>query len=212
MMTLLLVAVILSAGAEIRFEHTRNRKAVYFFKPLTTLLIIGLCLSQTPEISDRYRILMAGGLFFSLFGDVFLMLPSDKFIQGLLSFFVAHVLYMTAFISAWGWSPSLWVFIPVFIYGVFLLGKLLPHTGKMTIPVVIYAGILLFLLWQAGGQAAEFRIHSTRLALAGTLLFVASDSILAVNRFASPVKNARSWIMATYFSAQILLALSVSQG
>jgi alkenylglycerophosphocholine/alkenylglycerophosphoethanolamine hydrolase len=46
------------------------------------------------------------------------------------------------------------------------------------------------------------------LAAVGALLFVASDSALAWNRFKSEFKSAQAVILATYFAAQWLIALS----
>jgi uncharacterized membrane protein YhhN len=48
-----------------------------------------------------------------------------------------------------------------------------------------------------------------RFAAIGAALFVASDSLLAVNRFSARIPNEQVWIMGTYVPAQVLIALSV---
>ena len=39
----------------------------------------------------------------------------------------------------------------------------------------------------------------------GAVLFVLSDSLIAINRFAQPVPGAKYWIMLLYYGAQYLL-------
>jgi len=49
-------------------------------------------------------------------------------------------------------------------------------------------------------------------AAAGAGLFVVSDGVLAIDRFRWPFRAARAVTLATYWSAQLLIALSVSAG
>lgn len=69
----------------------------YIGKPLTTLLILWLALSAQPAVDARYRRAVLAGLVLSLIGDVFLMLPGDRFVLGLVAFLLAHVCYIVAF-------------------------------------------------------------------------------------------------------------------
>lgn len=72
----------------------------YVLKPLTTLLIAGIAFAIPAPISDTYRWLVILGILLSLAGDVFLMLPDDRyFIFGLASFLVAHLFYIGAYRS-----------------------------------------------------------------------------------------------------------------
>jgi len=41
-------------------------------------------------------------------------------------------------------------------------------------------------------------------------LFLASDSVLAVDRFVKPFRAAQAVILSTYFAAQALIALSTA--
>ena len=96
------LVIIISVILHIRAEYAKNLSQVYFFKPLTTLSIIVLCLIQSPEISMFYQYVALTDIVFSLGGDVFLMLPSDQFIKGLVSFLFAHICYIVAFSSEYG--------------------------------------------------------------------------------------------------------------
>ena len=44
------------------------------------------------------------------------------------------------------------------------------------------------------------------MVLAGALLFITSDTLLAINRFISPLESARWAVMLTYGMAQLLIA------
>jgi len=60
--------------------------------------------------------------------------------------------------------------------------------------------------WHAlGGDAALS-------AAMGAALFVVSDSALAINRFRAPFRAERALTLGTYWTAQTLIALSVSAG
>ena len=91
-------AAVAAVAAEARGAH----RALYVFKPLATALLVLLVVAAPAPPSERYRLLVAAGLVFSLAGDVFLMLPADRFLAGLASFLVTHVLYTAAFLGEAG--------------------------------------------------------------------------------------------------------------
>src|SRR5690606_41962032 len=80
---------------------------VYLFKPLTTVLILLLALLASPPVTPAYQWLIVLGLLFSLAGDVFLMLPRDRFVAGLVSFLIAHLFYIAAFAQQADGTPAL---------------------------------------------------------------------------------------------------------
>ena len=65
----------------------------------------------------------------------------------------------------------------------------------------------------AGTQAAVVRScrrdTSSALAALGGVFFVASDATLAIDRFVAPLPGAVVVVLATYWSAQALIGLSV---
>ena len=79
----------------------------------------------------------------------------------------------------------------------------------MTIPVIAYVLVLLAFLWQASGRGYVLGGSSPALAFFGAVLFVASDSILAYDRFVKGFKFASFFIMLTYWLAQVFIALSI---
>jgi len=203
-------AIAVSALLAIATAGRERRAAFYVFKPLTTLLILGLALTQPAsfDLHPFYRPLVAAGLACSLAGDVLLMLRRERFVAGLVAFLIAHLLYIRAF-TLDGVQATWWIVLPLAAYAAVLLRILLPHVGaKLKVPVTVYALVLLAMAWAAAERCAAGLPGGT-FAAAGGLLFVASDSALAINRFARPFRGADVVILATYYAAQTLIALSI---
>ena len=196
-----------SALLTIRAEHEGARPQVYAFKPLTTTLIILVALQGTHAAAGAYRALVVAGLVCSLAGDVFLMLPRDRFVAGLLSFLCAHLLYIAAF-ALDGRRVSGWAAVPLVLYGARMLGLLWPHLGRLKVPVVVYVSVILSMALQAASRWLAVGGRGSAAACAGALLFVASDSALAWDRFVGGFRGAQTFVLGTYFAAQWLIALS----
>lgn len=205
MLTLsLTVLVILSAAIHIRAEYRGPRLLIYIFKPLTMVLILVIAgLGQGTSPFYKYTIL--AGLVFSLAGDIFLMLPTDRFVPGLVAFLIAHLFYITAFASEIG-SLIWWPLIPLFIFGVGIYFILAPALGKLRLPVLVYIAAILTMAWLAWERWIQVDQTGALLASIGAVLFVLSDAILAINRFRWKFKTARALNLATYFAAQLLIA------
>jgi uncharacterized membrane protein YhhN len=198
-----------SAVLHLRADHLKNRTQIYLFKPLTTSLILLLALlSQNPP-TEFYKWAVVAGLIFSLAGDVFLMLPGNRFLMGLVSFLIAHLWYIAAFANPAGFYMSLLGLLPFLVYGAAVYTYLWPGLRKMKIPAFLYMLAIVVMAWQALGLWQQTAETPALLAFTGALLFVASDSILALNRFRRPFSAAQPLIMSTYFTAQYLIALSI---
>ncbi|BAL98729.1 MULTISPECIES: lysoplasmalogenase [Caldilinea] len=181
----------------------------YLFKPLSTALILLTALTLPEPVSHLYRILIAVGLLFSLAGDIFLMLPGDFFLWGLVSFLVAHVFFVAAFLEQTGLQIHGHLLILFTLYGALLLYLLWPHVGALRLPVLMYALVLLLMGWQASERWWSMRSASTLLAMVGALLFIASDSILALDKFRAPIPHRDLLIMSSYYAALLCIAWSV---
>ena len=211
MILLLTILALISATLDIVAVYNWPPAFEYIFKPLTMVFIILIAaLAREPELSV-YQGLIVLGLCFSLAGDVFLMLPWNLFVPGLLSFLVAHLLYAFAFMYMTGRISSLLYLIPFLLYGGVMMWVLLPEVGGvMKLPVVIYMTAILTMAWQAVNRFTVTRQTGSLIAAVGALLFVVSDSVLAINRFAKPFHESSLIVMTTYFAAQWLIAISIS--
>jgi uncharacterized membrane protein YhhN len=182
----------------------------YILKPLTTLLIAGIALAIPAPISDTYRWLVVLGLLLSLAGDVFLMLPNDRtFIFGLASFLVAHLFFIAAYRSRGGFGFTWWLALLFLAYTAVLIYLLWPTIGEMRIPVIVYGAVLMVMGWQAAEMWLRWSDLSALAAMLGAILFMLSDSTLALNKFRAPIRQSSVIIMSTYWAAQLLIAWSV---
>ena len=207
-MPLLSLLIVLSAVLTITGHYQNKPYWVYIFKPLTTLLIAILVFLPDPPHATSYQYLIFIGLLFSLLGDIFLMLPTDRFIYGLGSFLVAHLFYIAAF-TLFDHGLSVLYGMILGIVGFGMLRLLWPGLKHLKLPVVLYAGVLISMAWIAlSGLGGPYHT-AARLASTGALFFVFSDATLAYNRFRKPFHLAQALILGTYYVAQWLIALSV---
>ena len=209
-MAILSLFMLLSASLHIRAEYRGHAGRSISSSRSQPLLIIVVALTATDPVSPFYQTMIVVGLIFSLGGDVFLMLPSDRFIWGLVSFLIAHLFYIIAFIYPGGIILSPIILALYLVYGAVMVRQLWPHIGGLRIPVLIYMTVILVMGWQALERWSLSADQRRLLAAIGATLFVISDSALALDRFRSRFASARLIVLGTYFSAQWFLALSVN--
>ena len=184
----------------------------YIAKPLATLLVAAM-VWQEPASERAYRRAVLVGLVLSTAGDVFLMLPGDRFVFGLASFLLAHCAYLVALTRRARFFAAAWPFLAYAALAAMVLALLWPHLpGPLRGPVIAYVGLLTAMAAQAAAAWRLRRDRATALAAAGGLFFVASDAMLAINRFAAPFAAAQPAVLASYWIAQSLIGLSVASG
>jgi uncharacterized membrane protein YhhN len=176
----------------------------FVFKPLATIVIIAFAWQRGGRPDVRRWVL--AGLVLSLAGDVALLWPKEGFLPGLVSFLLAHLAYLIGFTRerrlAAAWAP----FAAYAVVAGSILALLWPGVPPaLREPVAAYVVCLAAM----GAQAAV--LWRTGVARAGVLalggaLFVASDALLATNKFATPLPAASFWVLATYWSAQWCIA------
>jgi uncharacterized membrane protein YhhN len=182
-------------------------------KAMLMPLLVTLLFIVKRNCGEKLWRLVAVGLLASWLGDLFLLNGADPsfFIAGLLSFLIAHILYILYYRSykpsldqTWFWKHpviSFWVAGYGIAYYAFLLEKL----GPMVIPVAIYCMVITIMLLQALACQETVSPSVYRLFVTGAALFMVSDSILAFNKFYMPLEWAGVAIMATYGIAQLLI-------
>lgn len=159
--------------------------------------------------------LLVAGLALSALGDLFLSRDGEKaFIGGLVSFLVAHVAYIVLFVRI-GHGPAVLLSIPLLAAAAVmvaaslaLLRIILRHvSGELRLPVMVYCTALVLM-----GLTALATERS--MIIAGAVMFVASDAILAWEKFVEPAASARKppmriavWIL--YYAAQATFLLAV---
>ena len=210
----LAAAAVLVAVLAIRAHYLddRQRWQVYAFKPLATLLILALALFLPPARPD-YQWAIAAGLVLSTAGDVFLMLPRDRFVAGLASFLLAHLCYLRAFSIEVPFGAGLLLWLPFFAAGGMVVALVWPGLKPaLRGPVVVYVIVIAAMAGQATGRWHASASAVALSAAVGAGLFVVSDAVLAIDRFRWPFRAARAVTLSTYWAAQLLIAISVSAG
>ncbi len=186
-----------------------NLSVVHFIlKPLLMPLLILSTLLLTAKTSGRKKII--GALFFSFLGDVFLLFEDRDpvfFILGLSYFLVTHIFYIIWFRQLSISRRSLikdhpYLVLIITAYAAFLFYLLLPGLKGLKIPVFLYACVISAMLYYSLCISYSISKFNRYLIIAGTIFFVLSDSLLALNKFYKPFPLASAIVMLTYCMAQ----------
>lgn len=220
------VAAVLTAGAWVALTAagifaigdwvavSRERKTLEFAcKPLTMVALIVAAIALEPVDSSQ-RAWFVAALVLSMLGDVFLMLPdrdlgpADTFTLGLASFLLGHVAYVVGFLDRG--VESMWVIVALLatpailkVIGGPVIRKARARDPKLGVAVTVYMFVLVAMLdvaWWSGIAAA----------MAGALLFVASDAMIGWSRFVKAFRHHHIAIMVTYHLAQAFLVVSIA--
>ena len=154
-------------------------------------------------------------------GDIALLNKSEPaFLGGLGAFFGAHIAYTAAFADAGrplsdrSGTTGVQAAAATFL----LTGPLMARaagrkSSTLRLPVLAYAGILSSMFAASTRLDPSIPEDARRTVVAGTALFLASDSILGAREFLlaekSPLTDAA--VMATYTTGQGLIALGVAR-
>jgi uncharacterized membrane protein YhhN len=177
----------------------------YVSKPAVMVgLIAAVVAFDTPD--ERAWVFVAA-LAFSMLGDIFLMLPADRFLFGVGAFFLAHVAYIVGLRMDSSAGISL-------VAGIIVVGAFAITVGRhivlavrkqapeLATPVSAYVAVISVMVASAIATKNPY-------AAVGAVVFMASDTLIAWNRFVQPLTWAPVTIMVTYHVGQALLALSL---
>jgi len=174
----------------------------YVAKPLTMLGLIGAALVGGAEGW------VVAALVFCLAGDVFLMLPSDRFVPGLASFLLGHLAYVVGLSLDPDWRlAGLGIGVAVVgvafvVLGPRVIGAVATRDKALLPPVGAYMAAISAMVASAVATGDLW-------AVAGAALFYASDTLIALDRFERPRPWAGLGIMVTYHLGQALIAAGV---
>jgi uncharacterized membrane protein YhhN len=188
---------------------SKNRDVQYVSKPLIVVsLILFYFFNSRPSTLKKW-ILFA--LVFSLAGDVLLLFDdgdSPFFLYGLSAFLLAHIFYILFFHRlrlTEEIHPRPWYLVGVVFYYGALIYLLSPQLGKMKLPVRIYGIVISFMLLLALHMLFLRNKAAGRWMAIGAVLFVISDSLLAINKFYIPFAYADVVVILSYALAQFCI-------
>lgn len=159
---------------------------------------------------SRLRLFIWIGLIFSLVADLVIM---ESFIGGLIFFLIAHVMYIAAMgVGPGNAAQRAKAIAPAAVYLLFMLAIIVPKVpSDLLIPVVIYSTIITSMLALATLRAfVAVKDAYARLLWFGALLFVISDSMIAINRWVvDDMRYAGIVILVTYYTGQWFISRGV---
>jgi uncharacterized membrane protein YhhN len=203
------------------------RRVEYVAKPAVMVLLL-VFIAVNVRAADPLESLRSGmiwfvfGLIFSLFGDVLLMLPQNRFLAGLGAFLLAQIFYTIGFnpvpplhiqhglaallIAALAALPAAPLYVRI------VAGLRASQRERLQRPILIYTIAICIMLFSAllTNLRGGWEPTQAMLVSFGAALFVLSDALLAWNRFVAPIRNGRLWNMITYQLAQFLIVLGAS--
>jgi len=180
----------------------------FAFKPL---IMISLLLLYLVSSASRNKLYIAA-LIFSLLGDLFLLDKNDLFLFGVGAFLITQLLYiiMVRRDSVGLYKKGiLGAAIPFIIYLLALMSLLAPNLDSLFYPVLIYGMVISLFGITALQNYLLRRDFASRILLLGALLFIASDSMIAINKFYEPHMLYPVAIMLTYALAQYFIYVYV---
>ncbi|MFZ1290839.1 MAG: lysoplasmalogenase [Melioribacteraceae bacterium] len=202
----LIFLIFISAAIHIVADY-KFKKIIYFTKPIPMLIIIGIFLQNFNDFSSS-KIIILLGFIFSLAGDIFLI-NKYQFVKGLFLFLIAHIFYIIFVLTTSQFHFSLILFaISILVFSIFYFIIIININSNKSF-VIIYACIILFLLWQSCEQAIHLQSQTSIIFAIGIFLFVFSDLTLAYNKFVKKFNSAQLIILSTYFLAQTLILISI---
>ncbi|XP_068623170.1 lysoplasmalogenase TMEM86A [Battus philenor] len=167
---------------------------------LCLLLCVVLKCSGAPGERGRYARWVCVGLALSAAGDAALVWP-QRLAAGMALFGAAHVAYVLAF----GLRPRCSRLAALSALAAALYVRTLrPGALAALAPAVhVYAALLAAMAWRGAARPGPQR--------AGALLFALSDALLGYSLFGGPVPYKQVLVMSTYYTGQLLIALSALQ-
>jgi uncharacterized membrane protein YhhN len=212
---IILFTIILAA--ELTGIQLKNETIQFIFKPLLMIAGGGYFLSQTNHITSSLKGWIIVALFFSWLGDILLMFQAKKeifFLLGLSAFLLAHVSYIIFFHAVRvmeNIKSNILLLLIVVIYYAILITILSPYLGDMKLPVRIYGIVISFMFMLAMHMLFIKNKIAGRWMMTGALLFVISDSVLAINKFYQPFETAGIITMLSYALAQLFIIKGASR-
>jgi uncharacterized membrane protein YhhN len=206
-----LLAFVIVLSVELFGVWSNNEVLQFIFKPLLMPLLAAYFNSAVWQQKDGLRKWVLFALFFSWVGDVLLMFQQERslfFLLGLSAFLIAHLFYIIFFHRIRAREKvkgNLWLLLIVAVYYIALISLLSSSLGEMKLPVRVYGIVISFMFLLAMHTLFIQNKTAGRWMIVGALLFILSDSALALNKFYRPFEAAGVVVMLTYGLGQLFI-------
>jgi len=85
------------------------------------------------------------------------------------------------------------------------------NLGALRGPVIGYTTAILLMAYAALARKNVTTAGSFRWVMMGAIVFIISDSLLAINKFGHPITHSGVWIMLTYMTSQFMIITGLSK-
>jgi alkenylglycerophosphocholine hydrolase len=206
-----LYGIILMAHLAALYVNEPGGLLIRFTKPLLLLALLGYSLQKFGKQDVPYKSLLHRALLFALAGDVFLMFSGNWFFWGLGAFFITQLHYVALFRRLGGRIASVDFAVLAALLGFgfwVLMGLALPDM-YWQVSIALYALTLLGMVWTAWLLRSTAEKPAFWSILAGAILFLISDALLAQGLFQTASQGMKIAVMATYGGAQLAIVVGV---
>jgi uncharacterized membrane protein YhhN len=188
-------------------------------KPATMILLLAV-VGAAGGLHSLPLACFGLGIFFSLLGDLFLVISFVRFserwfLPGLAAFLLAHFAYIAGLNIPLGKVSPFWMFSLALVLALTARRALRRIVGslrekglrRLVVPVVLYGGVITVMLLSAllTLYRRDWSAGAAGLVALGALLFYVSDLLLAWNKFVQPIQNGRLFNMIAYHLGQFAL-------
>ncbi|TXD47255.1 lysoplasmalogenase [Polaribacter sp. IC073] len=181
-----------------------NDKLAFLTKPFITISLVVIYLLSVNKVSFWY----VSALFFSFWGDTFLLFKEAFFLFGLVSFLIAHILYIkisSNYLKKISFKKIITYSIPFVIAFGSIVYLIRANLGDMLVPVIIYGLVIATFGTLTLLNYVQQKTTENLWLFLGAFIFIVSDSLLAINKFYEASEIYGISIMVTYIVAQYLI-------
>ena len=182
-----------------------------FYQQLTKVLLVPVLIVYAwSNAAGAARWALVTALLLGWAGDILLLFSERQelfFLLGLGAFLAGHLAYIRSFMlwkdgsGSHQWAPYFGLVAVVSI----LMSRITASLGDMLVPVLLYVAAISAMTVMAIRRKGATNTTSYYAVLTGALCFIASDYLIAWNKFHSLIPNSAVWIMLTYAIAQYLI-------
>jgi uncharacterized membrane protein YhhN len=174
------------------------------FKPLIIPCLILLYFVSTKSRNSWY----VAALFFSFLGDVLLLDKNNMFLYGIAAFLITQLLYVFIIskdLTKSDWKTKSLAALPFLIFFTALINILKDGLGDFLVPVIIYGLAISVFGFVSLLNYLLRKDQSSLILLGGAVLFILSDSMIALHKFYEARAIYPAAIMITYIMAQYMI-------
>ncbi|MBJ3815655.1 lysoplasmalogenase [Shimwellia pseudoproteus] len=175
----------------------------WIFKPITLLLLLVLAW-QAPVFTPLYYLVLAG-LVASLIGDTLSQLPENYQRYAIGAFFLSHLLYTLWFASQLSFSFFWPLPVALLIIGALLLATIWTRLDTLQLPVALFIGVTLVMVWLAGEQWFYRPVDTSFSGFVGAALLLLSNIVWLGSHYRQRFKADNAIAAACYFAGHFLI-------